>query len=296
MWAVLKVIQRHCLSISEAQVEVASVCGKLKSRKFLARLTLGEIQFNSLEKEKGKHVIRLFSSIFRPPSGCLQWFVDVEGSLQSFNFAGGNGHLINQDYSVCIRQEYGNAYISLSKEIWWITPPPISSRAIQEEMEESAKSMKLNLLIYVGFCCTRYRPCDAPDSFSLDTNGPAGSGTSLVDTLCKGDFIEIEGNSSFISRPLVLHLLWKEAWRSRFTNVLLRKSWQKRKSDEEWIDSSCLMLGLWPNVSEIIYFVLSACCYVQKCTLFYKSVPFFLIRDSAERGRSHLLSLCHYCV
>ena len=49
-------------------------------------------------------------NICRPPSGCLQWLIDREGTFQSFNFASGNGHLVNQDYSVCIRQETGKKY------------------------------------------------------------------------------------------------------------------------------------------------------------------------------------------
>ena len=50
---------------------------------------------------------KFFFSVRRPPSGCLQWLFDREGTFQTFNFASGNGHLVNQDYSVCIRQETG---------------------------------------------------------------------------------------------------------------------------------------------------------------------------------------------
>ena len=50
----------------------------------------------------------------RPPSGCLQWLFDREGTFQSFNFASGNGHLVNQDYSVCIRQECGKWFLLLN--------------------------------------------------------------------------------------------------------------------------------------------------------------------------------------
>ena len=44
---------------------------------------------------------------FRPPPGCLQYLFGSEGTLQTFNFASGNGHLLDQDYSICIRQETG---------------------------------------------------------------------------------------------------------------------------------------------------------------------------------------------
>jgi len=43
----------------------------------------------------------------RPPVGCLQYFVGTEGRIKSFNWDGGNGHLPDQDYTMCIRQEKG---------------------------------------------------------------------------------------------------------------------------------------------------------------------------------------------
>ena len=58
-----------------------------------------------------------------------------------------------------------------------------------------SKKTQERIIYFLGFCCTRYRPCEVPDSFSLDTNGPAATGTSLIDTLCDGDFIGIEGTS-----------------------------------------------------------------------------------------------------
>ena len=44
-----------------------------------------------------------------PPEGCLQWFTGHSGRIETFNFANGltNGHLADQDYSACVRQEEG---------------------------------------------------------------------------------------------------------------------------------------------------------------------------------------------
>jgi len=47
------------------------------------------------------------TSLSKPPPGCLQYLFGSEGTLQTFNFASGNGHLLDQDYSICIRQETG---------------------------------------------------------------------------------------------------------------------------------------------------------------------------------------------
>jgi hypothetical protein len=49
----------------------------------------------------------LCDSSERPPEGCLQYHTGTEGRIQSFNWAGGNGHLQNQLYSICLRQELG---------------------------------------------------------------------------------------------------------------------------------------------------------------------------------------------
>jgi hypothetical protein len=42
----------------------------------------------------------------RPPEGCLQYHTGVEGRLTTFNF-GEDGHLPNQNYKICVRQEMG---------------------------------------------------------------------------------------------------------------------------------------------------------------------------------------------
>ena len=38
------------------------------------------------------------------PNGCLQYFTQDSGEIQTFNYNSGNGvHLANQDYSACVR-------------------------------------------------------------------------------------------------------------------------------------------------------------------------------------------------
>jgi len=55
-----------------------------------------------------------------PQSGCTQWFTGVTGTLQSYNFAGGQ-HLANQDYSICIRQEAGYCNIEYTADTFKIS-------------------------------------------------------------------------------------------------------------------------------------------------------------------------------
>jgi len=47
------------------------------------------------------------NSEMRPPEGCLQYYMGTEGRIKTFNFAGDNAHLPDQQYSICIRQEMG---------------------------------------------------------------------------------------------------------------------------------------------------------------------------------------------
>ena len=49
----------------------------------------------------------------RPPEGCLQWHTGTEGRIETFNFAGNNQHLNDQQYNICIRQEMGKLYALL---------------------------------------------------------------------------------------------------------------------------------------------------------------------------------------
>ena len=57
---------------------------------------------------------------WRPRSGCSQWFTGVTGTLQSYNFAGGQ-HLANQDYSICIREEAGYCNIQYTADTFKVS-------------------------------------------------------------------------------------------------------------------------------------------------------------------------------
>ena len=58
--------------------------------------------------------------MWKPRSGCSQWFTGVTGTLQSYNFAGGI-HLANQDYTVCIRQEAGYCSIEYTADTFKVS-------------------------------------------------------------------------------------------------------------------------------------------------------------------------------
>ena len=62
-----------------------------------------KVKIDSIESEfsPGNHFFH------RSPPGCLQYLFGSEGKFQSFNF-GGNGHLEDQNYAICVRQELGN--------------------------------------------------------------------------------------------------------------------------------------------------------------------------------------------
>jgi len=53
-------------------------------------------------------------SEMRPPEGCLQYHMGIAGSLQTFNFAGDDVHLADQQYNICIRKEMGFCCIEYS--------------------------------------------------------------------------------------------------------------------------------------------------------------------------------------
>ncbi|XP_063702611.1 uncharacterized protein LOC134832493 [Culicoides brevitarsis] len=48
----------------------------------------------------------------RAPSGCLQYFTEPEGILQTFNFAENGRHLASQNYRACFRQNLGMCSIA----------------------------------------------------------------------------------------------------------------------------------------------------------------------------------------
>lgn len=48
----------------------------------------------------------------RAPQGCLQYFTEPQGFLQTFNFAENGRHLANQNYKVCFKQDTGMCSIA----------------------------------------------------------------------------------------------------------------------------------------------------------------------------------------
>jgi len=52
-------------------------------------------------------------AVNRPFEGCLQYYHQVSGTIQSFNYVAAEGlHLSNQDYTICVRNERGFCGIS----------------------------------------------------------------------------------------------------------------------------------------------------------------------------------------
>lgn len=48
----------------------------------------------------------------RAPQGCLQYFTESTGFLQTFNFAENGRHLANQNYKICFKQMTGMCSIA----------------------------------------------------------------------------------------------------------------------------------------------------------------------------------------
>lgn len=68
----------------------------------------------------------------RAPSGCLQYFTEPEGILQTFNFAENGRHLAGQNYRACFRQNTGMcsiAYEPCNEQSFRIGPSELSSIA-----------------------------------------------------------------------------------------------------------------------------------------------------------------------
>ena len=59
------------------------------------------------KKLSGIAVFKDINVNYRPPEGCLQWHTGTEGRIETFNFAGNDQHLNDQQYNICIRQEMG---------------------------------------------------------------------------------------------------------------------------------------------------------------------------------------------
>ena len=52
---------------------------------------------------------------YTPPDNCLQYFTAITGTVQSYNFNGGDGpHLADQDQRICIRPARGYCTIGFA--------------------------------------------------------------------------------------------------------------------------------------------------------------------------------------
>ena len=52
------------------------------------------------------HLTLLYSFIFSPPEGCLQWYTEPSGTIQDWS-GSDNALQDSLDYSICVRQNMG---------------------------------------------------------------------------------------------------------------------------------------------------------------------------------------------
>jgi len=98
---------------------VPNLCGNMNGQHIYVdygssdTVTLNMLLSGTVQRERVWNIEILMipcNSIVRAPSGCLQYFTQISGQVQSFNYQGGI-HLNNQDYSICIRPEDGMRFI-----------------------------------------------------------------------------------------------------------------------------------------------------------------------------------------
>jgi len=115
-------------------------------------------------------------SQLRPPVGCLQYFWGKSGTVNSFNYQDmiTNVHLLNNYYSVCIRQESGHCSI-----IWTPNPDKTYPFFISGSMT-SRKSKD-------GDTCKDYVTIHRGQSLGV---------TSITDKFCGGKFSSVSSATS----------------------------------------------------------------------------------------------------
>ena len=70
----------------------------------------------------------------KAPPGCLQYYTEPTGIIQTMNFAENGRHLANQDYTICIRQEDDHCsivYEPCDENSFKIGPPMSGQNAIE---------------------------------------------------------------------------------------------------------------------------------------------------------------------
>ena len=111
------------------------------------------------------------SSLARPyDAGCLQYFTGTTGRLTSFNFAQSS----SSDYGHLPSQKYANVFLILQVKTCHFYIIFSQNICIRQES---------------GYCCITYNVCSDTNSWAFDNI----AATSLVNTECTTDFIEITG-------------------------------------------------------------------------------------------------------
>ena len=109
--------------------------------------------------------------IFSAPDGCLQWYTSATGTISSFDYQFAATpvvqHIANQDYTICIRT---NQVIIR----FWTGKDPL-----------------LDVELLQGFCGICYQVCDVPAALTTPFLISVEAATTVIDTACLTDFIQI---------------------------------------------------------------------------------------------------------
>ena len=120
----------------------------------------------------------------RPPEGCLQYHTGMEGRFTTFNWEGQDGHLQNQNYKICIRQEMGyccNKYSICDNTIF-----EISSLVVED-------GTPLDVAATDSLCST--------DHILIESSSADGSLTFPTSKYCGGIFTDFVGGE--VSQAIV---------------------------------------------------------------------------------------------
>lgn len=114
----------------------------------------------------------------RAPAGCLQYFHEVTGTVQTMNFAVNGRHLADQDYVICIRQEHGMcsiAYEPCDENSFKIGPPIFSDTGIEGSGDEGGDvpggSQVVSMDVFRECSDRVMMPCDS-EEFITPQGGP----------------------------------------------------------------------------------------------------------------------------
>ncbi|KAL3272943.1 hypothetical protein HHI36_014400 [Cryptolaemus montrouzieri] len=114
----------------------------------------------------------------RAPTGCLQYHIGMQGTIQTMNFADNGRHLADQDYNICIRQEEGVcsiAYEPCHEDSFKIGPNNNGNGNVTlgDEIEGSGGGALVQNRQLNEECVDRViLPCDNEDLIMVGENGP----------------------------------------------------------------------------------------------------------------------------